>query len=110
MGQEGWLWQATNITQQRRRLQVSDSETILAAQDFVVRELQERSPLTIEAASWVQARLDAETGVYRLVIQSGGEKLVFPFYRDELMRGREPRKWEKELRDHIEEILAELTH
>ena len=83
-------------------------EKLYEAQDFITRELQKQGTDRIEALDWEQTPQDRATRIHRLVVFRGGEKSIFTFTKYELLENCGSTQWERQLRDHISDILVDL--
>jgi len=64
---------------------MTEAEKLREAQDFITRELQEKTVDRIDALSWEQTPLDRATRIHRLVVLRGTEKSIFTFTEYELL-------------------------
>jgi len=87
---------------------MNEIDKLRYAQDFIFRELQKKASARIEALTWDQGPHDPAAGIHRLVVFRGGEKCIFTFTEFELLEHYGSKQWEKQLRDHIGDILIEL--
>ena len=85
-----------------------DVDKIREAQDFIIRELKKQSVGRIDAIEWQQTPQNRATHIYRLVLFRGGEQSVFTFSEYELLENYGSKHWEKQLRDHVGDIMTEL--
>ena len=87
---------------------MTEAEQLREAQDFITRELQQKGAARIDAVNWQQTPQDRATRIHRLVLIRGGEKSVFTFTEYELLDDYGSKQWEKQLRDHVSDILTEF--
>ena len=89
---------------------MTEAEKLSEAQDFITSELQKHGAGRIDAMSWGQETEDQPAGIYRLYVFQRGEKLVFTFTQYELTEYFGSIQWEKDLREHIGNVLRELRY
>ena len=87
---------------------MTESEELLEARDFIIREVQKKSTDRVDAISWGQGPWDPAAGIHRLVVFRGGEKSVLTFSEYELLNQYGSKEWEKQLRGHVGDILMEF--
>ena len=85
-----------------------DAEKLHEAQDFIAKEVQKHCATRIDALTWEQTPQDRNTEIHRVVISRGGEKSIFTFTEYDLLEDYGSKKWERQMRDHIMDILVEL--
>jgi hypothetical protein len=78
------------------------------APDFITRELQKQGVDLIDTIDWQQTPQDRATKIHRLVLIRGGEKSIFTFTEYELLENHGSKQWEKQLRDHVSDMLMEF--
>ena len=88
--------------------QMTEAEKLREAQDFITRALQKQSVDRIDALHWEQTPQDLTTKIQRLVLLRSGEKYIFTFTEYELFEDYGSKEWEKQLRNHVGEILMEF--
>ncbi len=87
---------------------MTETEKLRQAQDFIARELQQKGAGRIDALDWEQTPQDRATRIHRLVVFLGGEKFIFTFTEYELLDNYGSKQWQKQLRDHVGDILTEF--
>jgi len=87
---------------------MTEAEKLREAQEFITRALQEKGAGRIDAVTWDQGLRDWAVGIYRLTVVRSGEKGIFTFSKYELLENFDSKRWEKELRTQVGEILIEL--
>ena len=87
---------------------MTEVEKLREAQDFITRELAQKGGGRIDAISWAQGRHDAAAGIHRLIVSRGGEKAIFTFSKYELLENFGSKRWERELRTQVGDILADF--
>ena len=87
---------------------MTEPEKLQRAQDFIDQELHRRAVERIDALNWEQTPQDRVTRIHRLVVFQGGEKSIFTFTEYELIDKYGSKKWEKQLRSHVGDVLMEI--
>ena len=89
---------------------MTEDEKLCEAQDFITRELHKHSAGRIDAVTWGHETEDMPGGICRLTVFQSGEKHVFTFTQYELIEYFGSIQWEKDLREHIGNVLRELRY
>jgi hypothetical protein len=87
---------------------MTEPEKLQRAQDFIDQELRRRAVERIDALTWEQTPQDRVTRIHRLVVFRDGEKSIFTFTEYELIDNYGSKKWEKQLRSHVGDVLMEI--
>ena len=89
-------------------IQMTDSDKLKQAQDFITRTLQKQGTVRIDAIDWEQTPQGRVSRYHRLVISRGDEKSIFKFTEYELLKDYGSKKWENRLRSRVTDILIEF--
>ncbi len=87
---------------------MTELDKLSEAQHFINRELQKRVVDRIGAIDWQQTPQDRATRIHRLVLFRGKEKSIFTFAEYELLENFGSKQWQKQLREHVSDILTEF--
>ena len=87
---------------------MTESGKVRHAQDFINRELQKQVAVRIDAIDWEQTPQGRVSRTHRLVIFRGGDKSISTFTEYELLKDFGSKKWEKQIRQHVGDILKEF--
>ncbi|MBA7585233.1 hypothetical protein ES708_27204 [subsurface metagenome] len=98
------------IERNRHKRIMSDYERSLVfyAQKYVVSQLAKKASKEMVGFIWGSKNPDLGPDEYRLTIQKGKKKLVFPFTKDELIEDYGSTKWKTRLLIRVNEIFRRL--
>jgi hypothetical protein len=89
-------------------IQMTESDKLKQAQDFITQALQKQGAVRIDAIDWEQTPQGRASRYQRLVILRGSEKSIFTFTEYELLKEHGSEKWENRLLSRVGDILIEF--
>jgi len=83
-----------------------DFDLIRLAQEYIVTQLENAKPDSIDAFIWDQREVNALIEEVRLTVHFADQDFVFTFTEEELIQDYGSKKWESRLNGRVKEILA----
>jgi len=85
-----------------------DFDLIRLAQEYVVTQLENAKPDSIDAFIWHQREVNALIEEVRLTVHLADQNFVFTFTEAELIQDYGTKEWETRLNERVKEILTEI--